>query len=138
MKALAGCEDGFEILINAAHIDFMGHVNNAEYLRWAQNVVLTYWYRNAPPDAVSELAWVATEHTIRYYRPAHLHDKLKTTFSVVSVKGCRAIFLVQFTCGDIGIAEIKSTWCCVQSAQNRPTRVPPNVLAQFNQTVGIG
>ncbi len=130
-------EDVFEIVVNADHIDFMGHVNNAEYLRWAQHVVLSYWYRHAPPEAVAELAWVATEHNIRYQRPAHLNDKLDTHFSVTAVKGCRASFLVQFTCGGVAIAEIKSTWCCVQSAQNRPTRIPANVLGHFVEKCGF-
>lgn len=70
-------DDSFEMLVCLDHIDFMGHVNNVQYLRWTQNVALSYWHRHAPPDAASRLAWAATEHNIRSDRPAYLDDKLQ-------------------------------------------------------------
>src|SRR3546814_7693199 len=42
----------FAVSIERADIDYMGHVNNASYLKWVQAAVLSHWRRIAPPDAV--------------------------------------------------------------------------------------
>jgi acyl-CoA thioester hydrolase len=34
--------------IDAADIDFMGHVNNAAYLKWVQEAVVGHWQKLAP------------------------------------------------------------------------------------------
>ena len=38
----------FAIAIDAADIDFMGHVNNASYLKWVQEAVINHWQRASP------------------------------------------------------------------------------------------
>ncbi len=37
------------IAVGADQIDFMGHVNNAHYLSWVQEAVLSHWRHIAPP-----------------------------------------------------------------------------------------
>ncbi len=39
--------------------DAMGHVNNASYLKWVQDAVVSHWQRLAPADAVAGHLWVA-------------------------------------------------------------------------------
>ena len=43
----------FPIPIDPADIDFMGHVNNASYLKWVQEAVIDHWRSFAPADAVA-------------------------------------------------------------------------------------
>ena len=38
-----------EVTVLAEDIDFMGHANNAHYLRWVQDAVLAHWHKLAPP-----------------------------------------------------------------------------------------
>ena len=42
----------FAIHIDPADIDFMGHVNNASYLKWVQDAVIDHWRALAPAEAV--------------------------------------------------------------------------------------
>ena len=56
----------FPITIEPADIDFMGHVNNARYLGWVQDAVLSHWHKLAPAEAVAAHGWVALKHEITY------------------------------------------------------------------------
>src|SRR3546814_10742345 len=69
----------FAVSIEPADIDFMGHVNNASYLKWVQAAVLSHWRRIAPPDAVAAHLWVALKHEITYRKPAFLEDQIVAT-----------------------------------------------------------
>lgn len=60
----------YRIEIDPTDIDFMGHVNNASYLKWVQAAALGHWERFAPIDAVAAHRWVALKHEIVYRKPA--------------------------------------------------------------------
>ena len=64
----------YAIGIEPADIDFMGHVNNANYLKWVQAAVIDHWQRLAPAEAVAGHLWVALKHEITYRKPAFLDD----------------------------------------------------------------
>ena len=49
----------FKGSIDASDIDFMGHVNNAVYLRWVQAAVSEHWRRVAPAEAIETYLWIA-------------------------------------------------------------------------------
>ena len=68
-----------DIKVGADQIDFMGHVNNAHYLSWVQEAVLSHWRHIAPPDAVAAHLWVALKHEITYRKPAFLNDEVVAT-----------------------------------------------------------
>ncbi len=48
----------YAIAVDPADIDFMGHVNNASYLKWVQEAVVSHWQKLAPADAVAAHLWV--------------------------------------------------------------------------------
>ena len=50
------------IAVGSDQIDFMGHVNNAHYLSWVQEAVLSHWRHIAPPDAVAAHLWLSLIH----------------------------------------------------------------------------
>ena len=62
------------ISVDASEIDFMGHVNNAHYLKWVQDAVIDHWRALAPAEAVAAHLWVALKHEITYRRPTFLDD----------------------------------------------------------------
>ena len=64
----------FAILIDPADIDFMGHVNNASYLKWVQDAVVDHWRALAPAEDVARHLWVALKHEITYRRPTFAND----------------------------------------------------------------
>ncbi|MDO6414113.1 thioesterase family protein [Sphingomonas sp. BIUV-7] len=121
----------FPISILADDIDFMGHVNNAVYLKWVQAAVVDYWQRVAPPEAVASHLWVALKHEITYRRPAFLDDGLIAEVVAERAQGARTFFTTLFKRGEEVLAEVKSSWCCLDAATKRPARLAKDILALF-------
>ncbi|HVJ03496.1 MAG TPA: thioesterase family protein [Sphingomonas sp.] len=121
----------FRIEVASDDIDFMGHVNNASYLKWVQEAVISHWRKLAPPDAVSSHLWVALKHEITYRRPAFLDDDVVATLLLEKVHGARAFYETVIRRGGEVLAEVKSSWCCLDAQTLRPARLAQNVVDRF-------
>ena len=117
--------------ILAADIDHMGHVNNSVYLQWVQEAVIRYWESLAPPDAVARHLWVALKHEISYRRPTFLDDTVVADVIAEKVEGARALFTTVIKRGEDVLAEVKSTWCCLDAVSHRPARLARDIAARF-------
>jgi acyl-CoA thioester hydrolase len=117
--------------IAASDIDFMGHVNNAHYLRWVQDAVVAHWRRFAPDEAVAAHLWVALKHEITYRKPAFLDDVVIATTVLEKVEGARAFYDTLIKRGEEVLAEVKSSWCCLDAETLRPVRVAKELAAKF-------
>jgi acyl-CoA thioester hydrolase len=112
-------------------IDFMGHVNNARYLGWVQDAVIAHWQKLAPPQVVAEHLWVALKHEITYRKPAFLNDDVIATVILQKVEGARAFYDTLIKRGEVVLAEVKSSWCCIDAKTLRPARVAKDTVAHF-------
>jgi acyl-CoA thioester hydrolase len=112
-------------------IDFMGHVNNASYLKWVQVAVLSHWRQIAPTEAVNELLWVALRHDITYRRPTFLGDDVVAAVLLEKIEGARAFYRTVISRGEDVLAEVKSSWCCVNAQTLRPVRLARDVADLF-------
>ncbi|MFN3388786.1 MAG: acyl-CoA thioesterase [Allosphingosinicella sp.] len=119
------------IRISVADIDHMGHVNNSVYLRWVQDAVVRYWESAAPAEAVANHLWVALKHEISYRKPAFLEDVVVADVIAEQVQGARAFFSTVIRRGEEVLAEVKSCWCCLDSASKRPARLARDVAKLF-------
>ncbi len=131
MTASATTFHEYPIAITPDDIDHMGHVNNAVYLKWVQAAVVNYWERVAPPEAVAQHLWVALKHEITYRRPAFLDDGVIAEVAAESAQGARAFFSTLIKRGEEVLAEVKSSWCCLDAATKRPARLAKDVIARF-------
>ena len=114
-----------------ADIDFMGHVNNARYLNWVQDAVVAHWQKLAPPTAVAAHAWVALKHEITYRKPAFLNDDVVATTVLESFQGARAFYNTLIKRGEDVLAEVKSSWCCLDAKTLRPARIAQEWARHF-------
>jgi acyl-CoA thioester hydrolase len=121
----------FPIRIVPGDIDFMGHVNNARYLGWVQDAVLAHWNKLAPPDAVAERLWVALKHEITYRRPAFLDDDVIANTVLEKIHGARAFYRTVIQRGEEVLAEVSSSWCCVDADTLRPARIGEEISRFF-------
>ena len=117
--------------IEAADIDFMGHVNNAIYLKWVQEAVIGHWRKLAPAEAVAKHLWVALRHEIIYRKPAFLDDEVFAAVMLEKVHGARAFYNTAIKRGEDVLAEVKSSWCCVDAGTLRPARIAQDIAACF-------
>ena len=112
-------------------IDFMGHVNNANYLTWVQEAVIAHWQKFAPAEAISEHLWVALKHEITYRKPAFLEDDIIVDVLLQKIHGARAFYQTVIRRGEDVVAEITSSWCCVDASTQRPVRIAKDIAAHF-------
>lgn len=117
--------------IVAGDIDFMGHVNNAHYLRWVQDAVVAHWRKIAPAEDVAAHLWVALKHEITYRKPAFLDDQVIATTVLEKVEGARAFYDTLIRRGEEVLAEVKSSWCCLDAQTLRPVRVAKDLAGKF-------
>ena len=104
-------------------IDFMGHVNNARYLGWVQDAVLSHWRHIAPAEEAAAKLWVALKHEITYRKPAFLDDDVIARTVLEHYHGARAFYHTVIERGGEVLAEVQSSWCCVDAVTLRPARI---------------
>jgi acyl-CoA thioester hydrolase len=125
----------FEMTFTAApaHIDELGHVNNAVWVQWIQQVAVAHW--DAVADAAHKDAyyWVVIRHEIDYLRAALEGDRITArTWVGEAPKGARFDRLMEFTGPDGKICvRAKTQWAIIDKASGRPIRVPLEVIAPF-------
>jgi acyl-CoA thioester hydrolase len=119
------------ICVDPADIDFMGHVNNASYLKWVQDAVIDHWRALAPAEAVAAHLWVALKHEITYRRPTFLDDTVIAHVVLEKVQGARAFYETLIKRGEDVLAEVKSSWCCLDAETLRPARLARELVEKF-------
>ena len=117
--------------ITSDDIDFMGHVNNSRYLAWVQEAVLAHWNKLAPPEAAAKYLWVALKHEITYRKPAFLDDDVVATVILEKVQGARSFYETIIKRGEDVLAEVKSSWCCIDAETLRPARIAAEIQEYF-------
>ena len=125
----------FEMAFTAApgHIDELGHVNNAVWVQWIQEVALAHWYSVADPEHQAAYIWVVVRHEIDYLRAATVGEVLTgRTWVGEAPKGARFDRHMEFL-GTDGKAKVRAVtqWAIIDQASGRPIRVPPHVIAPF-------
>jgi acyl-CoA thioester hydrolase len=115
------------------HIDELGHVNNAVWVQWIQDVALSHWYSVADTAHQDDYIWVVVRHEIDYLR-AVVEGETVTgrTWVGEAPKGAKFDRHMEFV-GDDGKVRVKAvtTWAIIDKAAGRPIRVPAEVVAPF-------
>jgi acyl-CoA thioester hydrolase len=117
----------------AADIDELGHVNNAAWVRWIQEMATAHWRAVADPAHVDAYVWVVTRHEIDYLRPAGPGETVTgRTWVGEAPRGARFDRHVEFV-GDDGRIRVRARtiWAILDKVSRRPLRVPAEVAAPF-------
>ncbi len=115
------------------HIDVLGHVNNAVWVQWMEQVSVEHWERDADPAHVDAYIWVVTRHEIDYRGNVTQGETVTArTWIPEPPRGARFDRLIEFT-GPDGKVKVaaKSTWAIIDKATGRILRVPTDVAANF-------
>ena len=121
----------FALPVASEDIDHMGHVNNAVYLKWVQAAVVGHWAKLATPQEYAEHLWIALRHEIDYRKPAFVDDNIVANVVLDSVRGARAWYSTFIMRGEEVIAEVKSTWCCIDAETKTPVRIAHDIVTRF-------
>ena len=119
-------------------LDVLGHVNNAVYLNWVEQVAI---------DHVEALGfgrdwslaqggvWVVRQHLVTYHRPVLYGDAVLVTTlpqAIGGVRGTRRTEIHRESDGALA-TEVVTDWIWVRASDHRPTRVPADLLALFER-----
>lgn len=114
-------------------IDELGHVNNAVWVSWIQDIATSQWYAVAAREHSEAYFWVVVRHEIDYLRSVGVGETVTgRTWVGEAPKGARFDRFVEFV-GEDGKTRVKAktTWAIIEKATGRAIRVPPDVIAPF-------
>jgi acyl-CoA thioester hydrolase len=119
--------------VEADAIDFMGHVNNLVYLRWAGEMAERHWQTVASAEMQAAGLWIVLRHEIDYHRELKLGDTVELRTWVDPVKGVRCPRHVDIrkAGADKPSAKVLTTWTFIDAATHRPKRLPSEMKALF-------
>jgi acyl-CoA thioester hydrolase len=114
-------------------IDELGHVNNAVWVQWIQDMATAHWRAVAAADHVAAYIWVVTRHEIDYRGNIGLGENVTGQTWVESTpKGAQFDRRVDFvnTAGKV-IVRANTSWAMIDQATGRLVRIRPDVAAPF-------
>ena len=116
-----------------ADIDVLGHVNNAVWVRWIQDVATAHWEAVAPAEHQARYLWVVTRHEIDYRGNVRAGETVTAeTWVDGPPRGARFDRRIRFVGEDGRVrVEAKTTWAIVDRETGRILRVPAEVAAPF-------
>ena len=114
-------------------LDSNGHVNNAVYLNWAEEIAAEHaeaagygrdWTLSKGGG------WVIRRSEITHHRPAVFGDEVELTVRVELVKGVRGVRRTMIRRAGDGelLAEVLTEWVWVRLSDGRPARVPTELV----------
>lgn len=115
------------------HIDELGHVNNAVWVNWIQDIATAHWSAVAAAEHQDAYVWVVTRHEIDYRGNIVAGESVTAeTFIPEPPTGARFDRRVDFRNGaGKVIVSAKTTWAIIDRASGRILRVPKDVAAPF-------
>ena len=120
------------------HIDEMGHVNNAVWVNWMEDIATAHWKADAEPEHAAAYVWVVTRHEIDYRGNIREGDSVEGLTEIREAPtGAR--FDRHFTFTDARgkpIVRAKTTWAMIDRETGRVMRVPKEVSAPFLPETG--
>lgn len=116
-----------------ADIDELGHVNNAVWVRWIQDLATAHWQAVAPPAHQDAYVWVVTRHEIDYRGNIGVGAMVTgETWVPDAPKGARFDRHVRFV--DVRgktVVSAVTTWALIDRATGRLLRVRADIAAPF-------
>ncbi|WP_374943797.1 acyl-CoA thioesterase [Sphingomonas sp.] len=126
------------IIAGADDIDELGHVNNAVWVRWIQEIAVAHWQAAARAQDVAAYVWVVTRHEIDYRGNLGIGETVTAeTWVPNPPKGARFDRHMRFTGADGRVkVEAVTTWAMLDRASGRLLRVRPEIAAAFVELPG--
>jgi len=122
--------------VRSYELDANGHVNNAVYVAYAEEVANLHaesigfgraWIREHAGT------WVARRHEITYFLPAVWGQELRLRTEVVEMRGARATrkTTIHRVEDESLLVEMQTEWVWVRLSDGRPIRIPATAIAAF-------
>ncbi|WP_425408635.1 acyl-CoA thioesterase [Hyphococcus sp.] len=120
-------------IANAREIDELGHVNNAVYLNWAQDIAVAHWRAVAPENMRLDFVWVALRHEIDYRDQVFSGEKVEIRTWLGRASGPRFERHVDIRKPNASrfSAKVLTDWCLIHAQSRKPKRVGADIFTLF-------
>ena len=115
------------------HIDVMGHVNNAVWVQWIQDMATAHWDSAAREEDRARYVWLVVRHEIDYRGNIGAGEVAHgETWIEGSPRGATSHRRVEFreTGGKL-LVSADTTWAMLDRESGRPARIREDLLAPF-------
>lgn len=115
------------------HLDDLNHVNNVQYLYWAQEIAKAHWQKIKPLISEPSAVWMVRNHEVTYKLGAFLGDTLRVETHVKEVRGPLSMRVVEFfdDNSDRLLVHCKTQWCYIDPAIRKPLPISEEIKALF-------
>lgn len=125
----------FSIRITAGpgDIDVLGHVNNAVWVAWIQDIAVAHWDSLVTAQEREALVWVVTRHEIDYRGNVRAGETVTAeTWVPAPPRGARFNRHVRFLGADGKVrVEAVTSWALLDRTSGRLLRVPAALAERF-------
>lgn len=113
--------------------DELGHVNNAVYVQWLQDMATRHWFHVAPPEMAERFIWVCLRHEIDYREQVLPGEEVILRTWLGPRHGPRFDRYTDIRKADARKPSVqaRTTWVMLDRETRRPRRVGDDVLAIF-------
>jgi acyl-CoA thioester hydrolase len=121
------------LIVKAADLDELHHVNNVRYLDWVQQISKEHWEVLTNKAWEQQYFWVVKRHQITYYSPALLGEALILTTYVREASGATSKRKVEIRKSqeDGLVAECLTDWVLLDRQTGKPARIPREMKEIF-------
>ncbi len=122
-----------EFIAAPGDIDELGHVNNAVWVRWVQELATAHWDAIAPEEAIAKYIRVVTRHEIDYRGNVSAGETVTgRTWISQPPKGARFWRNFEFADRRGSITVLgRTNWAIIDRESRRPVRVPKGLSEMF-------
>ncbi len=122
-----------EITVGEEHLDYNRHVNNIEFIKWAQHVSGAHWDAVATDEMKQQYQWVIRHNEIDYFRQVYLGDQLKITTWIESSVKATSVRVIEIFNQTRNARAAKSVihWYLLSAETGKPMRISEEAKALF-------
>jgi acyl-CoA thioester hydrolase len=114
------------------HLDDLNHVNNVQYLLWAQDIAKAHWQK-INEIIKDEGVWMVRSHEVEYRLGGFLDEEIGIETYVKNVRGPLSRRVVEFYNNKNAqlMVRCETQWCYVDLASRKPIKVSTRIKDLF-------
>ena len=114
------------------HLDDLNHVNNVQYLLWAQEIAKAHW-KLINKIIKDKGVWMVRSHHVEYRLGAFLNDEIRIETHVKNIRGPLSLRIVEFYNIKTNqlIVRCKTQWCYVNLSSRKPISISTKIQDLF-------
>jgi acyl-CoA thioester hydrolase len=119
--------------VTKEHLDDLNHVNNVQYLYWAQEIAKAHWQKIKPLISKPSAVWMVRNHEVTYKLGAFLGDTIRVETHVKEVRGPLSTRVVEFFDDNSNqlLVRCKTQWCFIDPVIRKPLRIHATIKDCF-------